>query len=249
MRAGRGFWEGGRVPCPAIAQRKLRQPYLHTTLRTTGEACSQETSPLSPNSPRKESGSSVPGRWQAWDPGNHLRQRPTTGSVAETGCFLPPLCIQGAEAIKTQSSQPHSRSQRVWAGQGAGQRTHLQDGRQCQLGEGDAMGLAVQILEGEVVQLLHQPILRSNGGRAQAPPHRVDASALCRQEEVRTHSFAQDHGAGAHGCLLLTLGADKSLCINSSGQQAPPASMVTQDADLCPLTSCSGPTLEASLTR
>lgn len=41
-----------------------------------------------------------------------------------------------------------------------GQSTHLQDGRQCQLREGDAVGLAVQILQGEVIQLLHEAILR-----------------------------------------------------------------------------------------
>lgn len=38
--------------------------------------------------------------------------------------------------------------------------THLQDSGQHQLRERDAVGLTVQVLQGEVVQLLHQAVLR-----------------------------------------------------------------------------------------
>lgn len=42
--------------------------------------------------------------------------------------------------------------------------THLQDSGQCQFRERNGMGLAVQVLQGEVVQLLQQTVLCSMGG-------------------------------------------------------------------------------------
>lgn len=44
--------------------------------------------------------------------------------------------------------------------------THLQDSGQCQLRESNAVGLTVQVLQGEVIQLLHQTILRQEERRA-----------------------------------------------------------------------------------
>lgn len=38
--------------------------------------------------------------------------------------------------------------------------THLQDSGEHQLRERDAVGLTVQVLQGEVIQLLHQAVLR-----------------------------------------------------------------------------------------
>jgi len=57
----------------------------------------------------------------------------------------------------------------VWSAEGSGPMeaswrdavgTHLQDSGQHQLRERDAVGLTVQVLQGEVVQLLHQAVLR-----------------------------------------------------------------------------------------
>lgn len=42
--------------------------------------------------------------------------------------------------------------------------THLQNSGQCQFRERNGMGLAVQVLQGEVVQLLQQAVLCSTGG-------------------------------------------------------------------------------------
>lgn len=41
--------------------------------------------------------------------------------------------------------------------------THLEDGGQRQLRKRNAVGLAVQVLQNEVIQLLHQAILRQQG--------------------------------------------------------------------------------------
>lgn len=99
-----------------------------------------------------------------------------------------------------------------------GNGTHLQDGGQCQLGEGDAVGLAVQVLEGEVIELLHQAVLRAGGGTRQRGralrwlPFQGSTSAPSQggdrgRDPTASLEAIPGHWGRAHECQLLDSGS------------------------------------------
>lgn len=127
------------------------------------------------------------------------------GSWPRVAVTRTPLFAPGMGSRAHQAAPSATRGQAV-EGSGKGRwtqtvGTHLQDCGQRQLRERDAVGLAVQVLQDEVIQLLHQAVLGQQG----------------RKEKV---------GAGETGALRSSraVGCVHSVCRVETGGRAPTAS-------------------------